>query len=238
LGGVEIDLLDVGQVAWAMAGHDAVIHLGAIPSPGRQADQVIFRNNTGSTFAVLQAASLLGIGTVANASSLSALGTAWAPVAFAPRYAPVDEDHPLLNHDPYGLSKEVDERTGEMFHRRAGMQVVAMRFPWVATPGEIAERTRSPMEPSEEARTLWSYIDIRDAATFCRLAIGTRGLGFVPVQVTAVDTLSDTPTEDLLRAHAPETEIRSPIPGTATAFSLDRAREVLGFEPRHSWRDG
>ncbi|MEJ7763714.1 MAG: hypothetical protein WKF80_13050, partial [Thermomicrobiales bacterium] len=132
---------------------------------------------------------------------------------------------------------EVDERTGEMFHRRTGMQVVAMRFPWVATPGEIVGRTRSPMEPAEEARTLWSYIDNRDAATFCRLAIETRGLGFEPVQVTAADTLSDVPTEELIRAHAPETEIRSSIPGTATAFSLARARELLGFEPRYSWRD-
>ena len=234
---VEIDLLDVGQVAWAMAGHDAVVHLGAIPSPGRQADEVVFRNNVGSTFATLQAASLLGIQTVAIASSLSALGTAWAPVAFPPRYAPVDEDHPLLNHDGYGLSKEVDERTGEMFHRRTGMQVVAMRFPWVATPGDIEARRRTPIAPAEEARMLWSYIDLRDAATFCRLAIEARGLNFVPVQVTAADTLSDVPTEDLLRAHAPETEIRSAIPGTATAFSLSRAQDLLGFAPRHSWRD-
>ena len=118
---IETDLADVGQVAGALAGCDGVIHLGAIPSPYRHADEHVFGNNVMSTFATLQAASLLGVKRAVIASSISAYGTAYAPTPFPPRYAPVDEGHPLLNHDPYGLSKEVDERTAEMFHRRSGM---------------------------------------------------------------------------------------------------------------------
>src|SRR5215213_11840578 len=129
---IETDVSDVGQVAGALSGCDALIHLGAIPAPYRHADEVVFTNNVTGTFATLQAASLLGIDRVVIASSLSALGTAYAPVPFAPVYAPVDEDHPLLNHDCYGLSKEVDERTAEMFHRLTGMQVAALRFCWVS----------------------------------------------------------------------------------------------------------
>ena len=233
---VQTDLGDVGQVAGVMAGCEGVIHLGAIPSPGSFPDEVVFRNNTGATFAVLHAAELLGIQQAVIASSLSALGTAWAPTFLTPVYAPVDEAHPLLNHDCYGLSKEVDERTAEMFHRRTGMQVVALRFTWVATPSEVAARAHEDADDPERARVLWSYVDLRDAALACRLAIEADGIGFAPFNVTAADSTSKQPTEELIRKHAPDTEVRAPIAETATAFNLERIRERLGFEPRHSWR--
>lgn len=236
---VEVALGDVGQVAGAMAGCDAVIHLGAIPSPYSHADEVVFNNNVGGTFAVLQAANLLGIKKAAIASSLSALGTAWAPDPFPPVYAPVDEAHPLLNHDCYGLSKEVDERTAEMFHRRTGMQIAAFRFCWVSHMHEAkaaVERVRAnPGEPAEW-RVLWAYVDVRDAASACRRGIEAEGVGFAPFNVTAADTLSDIPTEELIRTHVPSVEIRRPIPTTASAFSIERAKTVLGWEPMHSWR--
>lgn len=236
---VEIDLGDVGQVAGAMAGCEAVIHLGAIPGPYSHADEVVFNNNVGGTFAVLQAASLLGVKKAAIASSLSALGTAWAPDPFPPVYAPVDEAHPLLNHDCYGLSKEVDERTAEMFHRRTGMQIAAFRFCWVSHMDEAkaaVERVRAnPGHPSEW-RVLWAYVDVRDAASACRRGIEANGFGFAPFNITADDTLSQTPTEELIRTHVPSVEIRQPIPGVDSAFSCDHAKSVLGWAPKHSWR--
>lgn len=233
---IEVDLGDVGQVTGAMAGCDGVIHLGAIPSPGRHPDEVVFRNNTGATFAVLHAAELLAVRKAVIASSLSALGTAWAPKPMTPVYAPVDEAHPLLNHDCYGLSKEVDERTAEMFHRRTGMQAVALRFSWVATPSEVRASDAGNEDEAAGARVLWSYVDLRDAALACRLAIEADGIGFAPFNVTAADTTSRQPTEDLIRRYAPNTEIRAAIPGTSTPFNLDRIRDRLGYEPRHSWR--
>jgi len=236
---IETDLGDVGQVAGAMAGCDGVVHLGAIPAPYRHPDEVVFGNNTRATFAVLQAASLLGVRRAVIASSLSALGTAWAPTPFPPRYAPVDEAHPLLVHDAYGLSKEVDERTAEMFHRRDGMSVVALRFHWVALPEDAAAKAAEiATDPTADDwwRLLWGYVDIRDAAAACRLALEAPGIGFDAFNVTAADTLSDTPTEELIRRHAPTVDVRSPIPGTTSAFSLDKARRLLAYDPQHSWR--
>ena len=236
---IEINLGDVGQVTGAMAGCDAVIHLGAIPSPYRFPDEVVFNNNVQGTFAVFQSARLLGIKKVAFASSLSALGTAWAPEPFPPVYAPVDEDHPLLNHDCYGLSKEVDERTAEMFHRLTGMQIAALRFCWVShmheTKAAVERVKANPGEP-QEWRVLWAYVDVRDAAASCRHGIEADGFGFAAFNITADDTLSDTPTEELLRTHAPSVEIRSPIAGTSSAFSNQRAKDLLGWAPVHSWR--
>jgi nucleoside-diphosphate-sugar epimerase len=236
---IETNLSDVGQVAGALAGCDGVIHLGAIPSPYRHADEHVFRNNVQSTFATLQAGSLLGVKRAVIASSISAYGTAYAPVPFPPRYAPVDEGHPLLNHDPYGLSKEVDERTAEMFHRRTGMQVAALRFHWVAYADEIAERASQLHDNprfDDSWRLFWGYIEIQDAASLCRLAIEADGLGFEAFNGTAADTLSNIPTEELIRTVTPEVDIRQPIDGFDSGFSIAKARRLLGYDPIRTWR--
>jgi nucleoside-diphosphate-sugar epimerase len=217
-----------------------VIHLGAYPVPYGHADEVVFVNNVRATFATLQAASLLGVKKATIASSISALGTAWAMEPFAPLYAPVDEAHPLIVKDCYGLSKEVDERTAEMFHRRTGVQVVALRFHWVALHEEakaVAKEVSADPRIETWRRILWGYVDLRDAAAACRLGIEAEGLGFEPFNVVAADTLSATPTEELIRTVTPSVEIRRPIPGTASAFSTEKARRLLGWTPAHSWRE-
>lgn len=239
---VETDLGDVGQVAGAGAGCHAVIHLGAIPAPYAHADEVVFRNNTGATFAVFQAASLLGIRRVAFASSVSAYGNAWAKDAFPPLYVPVDETHPMLNHDPYGLSKEVDERTAEMFSRRDRMSVAALRFHWIATREEqVASAAQNRVEPewTESIRGMWGYVDLGDAARACRLAIEAcrnRSFGFEAFNIVAADTLIDGSTEPMVREHAPATEIRAALPGNAGAYDITKAKRLLGWEPLHSSR--
>jgi nucleoside-diphosphate-sugar epimerase len=232
------NLGDVGQVAGALHGCDAVIHLGAIPSPYRHADEFVFANNTQATFSVLQAASLLGIKKAAFASSVSAYGMAWAPAHFGPAYAPIDEAMPMRNHDAYGLSKEVDEETGRMFNRRDGMQVAALRFHWVALPEELASLPPEGVTiPGDKPGNLWGYVDVRDAASACRLAIEASGFGFEAFNIIAADSLSAVPTEELIRRHLPDTEIRSAIPGTSGGFVIEKAARLLGWTPKYSWRD-
>lgn len=230
---IETDLTDVGQVAGALHGCDALLHLGAIPSPYRHPDEVVFNNNVQATFAALQAASLHRVKRAAIASSVSAYGMAWTPRRFAPLYVPLDEAHPFLPHDPYGLSKEVDERTAEMFHRRTGMTIAALRFHWVALPEELAGIGAGFADPEGTATNLWGYVDARDAAAACRRAIETDGFGFEAFNIVAADTLMAEPTAELVRQHLPDTEIRSPLPGTAGGFAIDRAKRMLGWEPRY-----
>lgn len=239
---IETDLHDIGQVAYAMRGCVAVIHLGAIPSPYSYPDEVVFRNNTVATFSVLQAASLLGIKRVAFASSGSIYGTAWTPKRFFFRWAPVDESYPLENHDVYGLTKEIDETTARMFVRREHMSIAGLRFHWIA-PREAqlarVESTGDRVSP-DDATGLFGYVDLRDAARACRLAIETaevRPFGFRAFNIVAKDTLINVPTEEALRRVAPDTEIRAPIEGFTSPFDCSAAKEVIGWEAQHSWRD-
>ncbi|HEY5786699.1 MAG TPA: NAD(P)-dependent oxidoreductase [Microlunatus sp.] len=234
----------VEAMAEYLEGCKALIHLAAIPAPIGHPPEVVFTNNTQATFAALEAAGSVGIRRAAIASSGSAYGTAWSPQPTRARYVPIDEDHPMINFDPYGLSKEVDERTAAVMTRRFSMSVVALRFHWIATRADqlatIAARRQGSRDWDDELRNLWGYVDLRDAASACRLAIeaaADKPYGFVPLNIVAADSLVEVPIADLLAEHAPEIEIRSRLGPTQGGFAIDRAAEVIGWVPRHSWRD-
>jgi nucleoside-diphosphate-sugar epimerase len=86
---------------------------------------------------------------------------------------------------------------------------------------------------------LWGYIDERDAAQACRLALeadiaGASSASFI---IAAADTVMTRPSADLMRQVFPDVPLRGAIEGNATLLSNGRARRVLGFEPKHTWRD-
>jgi nucleoside-diphosphate-sugar epimerase len=232
-----VDVTDAGQLLGVAAGCDAVIHCAAIPSPERHPPEVIFTTNVIGTFAVLHAAALAGISRVVIASSLSALGGAWATPPHPPRYMPVDEDHPLEPEDPYGLSKVINERTAEMFHRRYDMTIAALRFGWILSKQEArAEAGQFAADPLRNQAGLWSYIDERDAAAACLNAIDAPDFGFSILNIIGSDTLATIPTDEALDRYAPDVERRAAFPSFQSPFSTERARQVIGFQPRHSWR--
>lgn len=233
-----VDIRDTGQLLGVASGCDALIHCAAIPSPERHPPEMVFETNAIGTFNALQAAALAGIRRVAIASSLSALGGAWADPPHPPRYAPVDEAHPLKVEDPYGLSKAVNERTAEMFHRRYGMPIACLRFGWILSDAEArVEAHRFRDDPLRNRAALWGYIDERDAACACLNAIDAPDFGFAILNAIGHGTLATMPTQEALARYAPEVEIRAPIPGFTSPFSTSAARETIGFHPLHDWRN-
>lgn len=234
----EVEMGDLGQVMGAAAGCDAIVHLAAIPQPLSHPDEVVFLNNVGATYNALQAAMTLGIERAIIASSISAYGMAWGRPTFPPRYAPIDEAHPFLAKDPYALSKETDERTAEMFCRRAGMTVLAYRLHWIGQPGESRRRALDPAYTAEQdAFNLWGYIDARDAARAICLGLKAQVQGFHAFNIVASDTLRVEPTAELIARYLPNLELRGEFPGHASGWATDRAEDVLGFVSQHSWRD-
>jgi nucleoside-diphosphate-sugar epimerase len=45
------------------------------------------------------------------------------------------------------------------------------------------------------------------------------------------------PNEDLIRAVFPDVPLKRPVGANETLLSIEKARRVLGYEPRYSWRD-
>jgi nucleoside-diphosphate-sugar epimerase len=230
-------LKDVASLAELIQGCQAVVHLAAIPTPTLGSREEVFVNNTQSTFAVLEAASQVGVRKAVLASSTSAYGMAFADPPFAPMYVPIDEDHPLIASDSYALSKQVNECTAAMYQRATGMSVIALRFHWIARPGEGPQRAASAESATEfQIRRQWGYVDARDAAKACRLAVLAEGIGFEAINIVAPDVLSELPINVLLDRHLPDVRRVRPLSGTDAAFTIDKARRMLGWEPEHNWR--
>lgn len=222
-------------VARALDGADGVVHLAAIPSPLHDPPEVVFATNTQSTFTVLDAAGRAGVRRAVIASSQAASGTAFAARELHPAWFPVDERTPDQAADPYALSKRVDEQTADMTARRHAMSVVALRYPYV---GGLDEHLRDhadavARDPGLGARSLWAYLETRDAAEAAWLALGRSDEGSVVVNVAAPETMVPFPTLDLLRRYHPTVPLRRPVEGRAVPIDLTAAERLLGFRARH-----
>lgn len=226
---------DPAVVSDALSGGvDAVIHLAAIPSPLNDSPLDVFAGNTRATFVVLEEAARHGVGRAVIASSYSVLGLRFSPHVLHPAYYPIDEHTPLQVEDPYALSKQTDEATAAMMHRRYGMTVVALRFPFTAgwdRLTEMADLVRA--RPGAMAADSWSYLHVDDAAEAAWLAASRPVTGFHPLFLAAAQTMAPWPTERLIADHHPGTPIRTPIPGRATPIDTSAIEALLDFHPTH-----
>ena len=139
------------------------------------------------------------------ASSVCAVGVPYDPPRTAPCYLPLDEDHPLLPPDCYGLSKLTGEEICRAASRRSALTTVSLRFSWVVYPetySTLAERPDGSAGP--DAPNLWTYTDIRDAAAACRLALAAPLDGHHAYFIVAPDTLAAAPTAELLARYYPD----------------------------------
>jgi nucleoside-diphosphate-sugar epimerase len=231
------DLEDLGQVYGCLAGADAVIHLAAIPRPGCETNEIVFRTNVLSTFHVFEAAAQLGIRRVIVASSVSVLGFPFFTRPLAPRYVPIDEAHPLLPQDPYALSKLLGEEIAAAFVRRTGMTAICLRFPWIHIPATFREQiVPLQADPAAGASNLWSYIDSRDVAQACRRALEADLAGHEAFFVAAPDSFMEIPTAALVGEFYPDTLVREPAAtGCPSLLDSARAARELGFKADHSW---
>lgn len=232
------DLTNLGEAYQVLQGADALVHVAAIPRIGIRSDAATFATNVISTYNVLEAAVGLGIQKAVITSSESSYGLVFARHPFSPAYVPVDEEHPQLPQDAYGLSKVVNELTADMFHRRTGMQIVSFRMGNVITPDMYQNFPSFLKDPQVRKTILWSYIDARDAATAYRLAIEKDGLGSVKLNIAADWSSMDMTNRELLQAAYPDVEdVRIDLDTYETLLSNRKAKELLGWQPIHHWRD-
>jgi nucleoside-diphosphate-sugar epimerase len=228
------DLTDHGQTLEALRGADAVVHLANIPAPELFTPAHTFTANTAMNSNVFLAAEQLGLRRVVWASSETTLGL---PFDTPPRYAPVDEAHFPFPTSTYALSKVVGETLAEQISGWAGIPFAGLRLSNVHTPEEYARFPGYWADPRARKWNLWGYVDVRDAAAAFRLALEAPLTGSTNFIIAAADTVMDTPSADLLAEVYPDVPVTREVSGHETLLSIDRAREVLGYQPRHSWRD-
>jgi nucleoside-diphosphate-sugar epimerase len=239
---INIDLTDHGQVVSALTGVDdrydrldAVVHLAAIPAPGLRPNSAIFHNNMLSTYNVFAAAKTAGIDNIVWASSETVLGL---PFETPPPYLPVDEEYAPRPESTYSLVKTLEETMVDQLCRwNPTLKATGLRFSNVMYVEDYDAFPAFNDDPTLRNWNLWSYIDARDGALAIRLGLEREGTGKEVFVIASPDTVMSTPTPDLVQAHYPDLEPKRPVEGHETLLSIDKARRVLGFDPKHTWRD-
>ena len=228
------DLTDLGQCHDLLAGADALVHLAAIPAPEIRPTGETFRNNGLSTYNVFAAASDRGVGRVVWASSETVLGL---PFDDPPAFAPIDESHPPRPESSYALSKLVGETMAEQFARRTGVSFVGMRISNIMEPPDYQRFATWQDDALVRKWNLWGYVDARDVAQAVRRALEADIRGAEIAIVAAADTCMRRESADLMAEVYPTVPLRRALVGRETLLSIDRARELLGYRPEHSWID-
>ncbi|WP_091243177.1 NAD-dependent epimerase/dehydratase family protein [Klenkia soli] len=249
---LRVDLTDLGQTYSALAGaarsadlegaavpaYDAVVHFAAIPAILLAPDATTYATNILSTYNVLEAATRLGIPKVVFASSETTYGVCFAQGERRPEYLPVDEEHPTVPEDSYAMSKVAGEVTARSFQARSGADVYGLRINNVVEPHEYAELFPAFLEdPALRRRNLFAYIDTRDLGQIVQRCLTTDGLGYEVFNVANADMSVSLTTDEVRERFYPGVEVRREMGRDETFYSIDKARRLLGYDPRHSWRD-
>jgi uronate dehydrogenase len=174
---VHADLSDAAAIDRAVAGVDAVVHLGAVP------DEAPFEQLAGpnlhGTFHVFDACRRRGVRRIVYASSNHATG-------MYPVGEPLDETYVPRPDGLYGVSKVYGEALGRMYVERFGLEVVALRI------GSCQER---PLVP----RALSTWLSYPDCVRLVDAALTAPDVGFTIVYGVSNNTRRWWPASDAHR---------------------------------------
>ena len=238
---VQADLSDFGQALEVLSevddrlrDIDALVHLAAIPAPGRNPNAVIFKVNTLSTYNVFEAARRVGIRNIVWASSETVLGL---PFDTPPPYAPVDEEYAGRPESAYSLSKLLGEEMAKQFCRwDPELKIIGLRFSNVMEPADYARFPSFDADARLRKWNLWAYIDARDAAQAIRKAIEAPIKGAEVFIIANADTVMSRPNAELMAEVFPGVPLKEGLGDNETLLSIAKARRLLGYEPQHGWR--
>lgn len=151
------DLADMDAVHRAMAGMDAVIHLGGLPDEAPFED--ILQSNILGTYHIFEAARHSGVPRVVYASTNHVTG-------FYGTKDAVSVEMPMRPDTFYGVSKGFGELLAQLYHDKWGLEVVCLRI------GSFRS------EPSDE-RQLSTWLSHRDGAQLIAQAVEAELPGLV-----------------------------------------------------------
>ena len=127
------------------------------------------------------------------------------------------------------------ERREEVATIVAGFEALRAQRAW-EHPGSLKRLREVPNALAMFGRSnFWASIDARDSAQAIEKGLLADYEGSHPLYVNDSHNFVGVPTETLAALFFPEvTTWKRPVQGTETLVSIDKARELLGFEPEYS----
>lgn len=237
------DLRDLDFIRGAVQGMDAVIHLGAIPSDRRGSGDEVLQVNMQGTWNVLIACQEAGVPRVVFYSSINALGCVGGHRPA--QYLPIDDEYPRHPMSPYQLSKHLGEEACRSYSNKHGIVTICLRPGYVAAPDHYTnflQRGTPEERGAWQKDEYWGYVDRRDVCDAGLRALTVENVLHDAFILFADDTTIDVPTIELVEKHYPDTPWKQDKKAYfadnpyRTVFDCTHAKQVLGWQPQHSWR--
>ncbi|RAO76977.1 NAD-dependent epimerase/dehydratase family protein [Dyella jiangningensis] len=244
------DLLSQHEVAEAVDGMDAVVHLVSSTLPKSSNDDPIYDVQS-NLVATLQMLNAMVQKDVRRIVFISSGGTVYG----SPVYLPIDENHPTEPHVSYGITKLAIEKYLLMYQRMYGVKATILR---VTNPFGERQRVETaqgavgvflhralnnqPIEIWGDGSVTRDYIYVRDVAEAFARAIRYEG----PHSVFNVSSGRGTDLNELIslieqvighdveRRYLPS----RPFDVPTSVLSPELALQELGWAPRTSLKEG
>jgi nucleoside-diphosphate-sugar epimerase len=147
------DVSKFEQIAPAMVGIDAVVHLAGDPSPRAPWESVLERNIIG-TYNVFEAARQAGVRKLVFASTNHVMG-----MYDRDQQWPIYAAQPVRPDSLYGVSKAFGEALGRHYSDQYGMSVICLRIGWfLPKPHDEISRWMW-LSPRDCAQVTWRAIE-------------------------------------------------------------------------------
>jgi UDP-glucose 4-epimerase len=117
------------------------------------------------------------------------------------------------------------------------LKMIGLRFSNVMNPEDYAEFPSFDADPMRRKWNLWGYIDARDGAQAVRRALDYDATGVEIFIIANADTVMSRSSASLAAEVYPGVKVTKELGEHETMLSIDKARRLLGYEPRHSWRN-
>lgn len=229
----EVRTADIGNdyaaTVKAFEGCDALIHLAAIPEPVDKDDSLVHNNNVSCAFNGFRAAAENGIYKVCYASSVNAIGLAYANRPLRFDYFPIDEDAPQHPTDPYALAKEEAEYQALSFVEWfPGMNIGCLRIHEVAPLKDVQKEHEQNWDEAA-IKQLWGWVHPNAVARACLLTVekADKINGCQIFNIIAPTTTQSTPSEELARKYYPKAEIRGDLSKNQAFWVTEKANRIL-----------
>lgn len=246
---VEGDIRDQALLRQIAETHrpDAIIHLAAMAGVGYsvQHPELYYSVNVDGTLALLEMARAHGIGQMVFASTSSVYGET-EEIPF------VETDPCIRPLAPYASSKRAAELLGFTYHHLHGQNFTALRFFTVygtrGRPDMMAYKVADNIVFGRNVRIYnngnmhrdWTYVgDIVQGV----VAAVDRPLGYEAINLGRGEPVLLADFVQIIQelAGRPANLVPAPMPGTDIPYThanIDKARAMLGYNPRVSVREG
>jgi len=243
---VEGDVRDSEMVDSVVENSDLVYHQAA--QAGVRADinpQKYNSVNVEGTLNVLEAASTHEIDRVVLASSSSVYGK--------PKYLPYDEEHLTTPVSSYGASKLAAERYAMVYSQQHDIPVVALRYFTVYGPrmrpnmaiSNFVSRCMNGESPViyGDGQQTRDFTYIADIVSANKTLLQTESADGEVMNIGSTDNIAiETLAREIREQIAPDLDIEYTegydIDAEHTHASIDKANELIGYEPTHDIREG